>query len=63
MNTKQEQAIDGIITTFEDVLFLQGQGEMALRLRPSLQASFKEPGSFIALYLDQPGSTLRKYRF
>jgi hypothetical protein len=52
----QQRAISGIITSFEDVSSLRGQEDVAQRVRPYLQGSFKEPGSFLHRLLEaNPG--------
>ena len=38
----QQRAINGIITSFEDVSSLRGQEDLAQKIKPYLQGSFKE---------------------
>jgi len=48
----QQRAINGIITSFEDVSSLRGQEDLAQKIKPYLQGSFKEPGSFLHRLLE-----------
>jgi hypothetical protein len=58
MNTELDRAIEGIITSFEDALSLQGKSVIARQIGPHLRTSFKETGSILYRLLDtNPSST------
>jgi hypothetical protein len=60
----QQRAISGIISSFEDVSFLRGQEDVCQRVRPYLQGSFKEPGSYLHRLLEaNPGVTNQWMRY